>query len=86
MDNMNDPIRQIQQNKDALLQVMRSGDGQKLLRLLTGQSSGEQLKKAANAAAKGNTLAIEEILAKLMQSPEGAALVERINRNMRNNQ
>ena len=77
-----DLLQQLQQNKNALLQLMRSPDGKRLIELLSGQNGSDQLKKAANAAAQGNTAAISAMVSHLMQSQEGAALVERINKSI----
>ena len=82
MENNQDFIKQIQQNKGALLQLMSSPDGQRLIQLLSSQSGDGTLKKAASNAAKGNTSDISQMISKLMQNPEGAALVERINRSV----
>ena len=77
-----DLLQQLQQNKNALLQLMRSPDGKRLIELLSGQNGSDQLKQAANAAAQGNTAAISAMVSHLMQSQEGAALVERINKSI----
>ena len=48
--------------------------------MLTQGDRGAGLQQAAQAAAQGNPAQITEMVNRLMQSPEGAALVERINR------
>ena len=48
MDNNQDLMRQLQQNKAALMQMMRSADGQRLIELMQQQSG---LQQAAGAAA-----------------------------------
>ena len=51
-----DLLQQLQQNKNALLQLMRSPDGKRLIELLSGQNGSDQLKQAANAAAQDTAL------------------------------
>ena len=83
MDNkQQDLINQLQCNKGALLQLMNSPDGQRLIQLLKAQSGGANLSRAAGAAAKGDTADITQMIQKLMSSSEGAQIVERINRTM----
>ena len=71
---------QLKSNPAALRSLMQSPDGQALLRMLTQGDQGAGLHQAAQAAAKGNPAQITEMINRLMQSPEGAALVERINK------
>lgn len=71
---------QLKSNPAALRSLMQSPDGQALLRMLTQGDQGAGLQQAAQAAAKGNPAQITEMINRLMQSPEGAALVERINK------
>ena len=86
MDNTQNMIRQLQQNKDTLLQLMRSPDGQRLMQLLTQQAGGNGLKRAAGSAATGNTEELTRMIQQLMRHPEGAELVERINRSIQGKQ
>ncbi len=78
----NDLMKQLQQNKGALLQLMNSPDGQRLMELMNQQAGSAKLKQAAGAAAKGDTAGISQMIQNLMSSPEGAQIVERINRSM----
>ena len=71
---------QLKSNPAALRSLMQSPDGQALLRMLTQGDQGAGLQQAAQAAARGNPAQITEMINRLMQSPEGAALVERINK------
>ena len=71
---------QLKRNPAALRSLMQSPDGQALLRMLTQGDRGAGLQQAAQAAAQGSPAQITEMVNRLMQSPEGAALVERINR------
>ena len=75
---LQEQIKKIQQNKARVQQLMTSPDGQRLLAMLT-KDGGGQLNQAAAAAAKGNTADIVHMLAKVMQSEEGAKLVHKIN-------
>jgi len=79
MDNKQDLIRQLEQNKTALLQLMNSADGRRLIQLMQQQSG---LQQAAGAAAKGDASQLTQMVSRLMETQEGAQLVERINRTM----
>jgi len=79
MDNKQDLIRQLEQNKTALLQLMNSADGRRLIQLMQQQSG---LQQAAGAAAKGDASQLTQMVSRLMETREGAQLVERINRTM----
>jgi len=65
--------------KDLLKRLIQSPDTQRLMELLNKQSGGS-LKTAASAAAKGDTGQLAGMVQQVMQSKEGAQLVERINR------
>lgn len=64
--------------KDLLKRLVQSPDTQKLMQMLS-QNAGDGLKSAASAAAKGDTKQLTGLLQQVMQSKEGAQLVERIN-------
>ena len=64
--------------KDLLKNLMQSPDTQRLMQLLH-QSAGDGLKGAAASAAKGDPSALTGLLRQVMQSKEGAQLVQRIN-------
>lgn len=53
MDNNQDLMRQLQQNKDALLQMMHSADGQRLIAMMQQQSG---LQQAAGGRGPGGRL------------------------------
>ena len=78
----NDVMKQLQANKGALLQLMNSPDGKRLVQLISQQAGSGNLRRAAGAAAKGDTAGITQILQNLVSTPEGAQVVERINRTM----
>lgn len=72
-------IERLKKNKGLAEQIMRSGDGQKLMQLLSGSDGGAALERAAQSAAKGDTAALSQMLQSLMQRPDGAAVMNRIN-------
>ena len=73
----------LKQNPAMLKNLMQSRDGQALMRMLTQQDQGASLQKAAQSAAKGDPAELARMVTKMMQSPDGAALVERINKALR---
>lgn len=68
-------------NKAAIENLVKSPDTQQLMNLLN-QSAGGGLKAAAEAAMKGDTAQIMGLMNRLMNDPEGAKVVDRINKNM----
>ena len=70
---------ELRQNPAMLQSLMRSPDGQALLRMLTQQDQGASLKQAVQSAVQGDTAKMVEMVRGIMNSPYGAALVERIN-------
>ena len=71
---------QLRRNPAMLKSLMQSRDGQTLMRMLTQSDGGAGLQRAVQSAAKGDTAAVTRMVSQIMQSPEGAALVERINK------
>ena len=69
-------------NPAAIQALMRSPDGQALMRSLAGQDQGAALNRAARSAALGNTTEMVQMVSQIMQSPEGAALLERISKSI----
>ena len=81
MNNMTALLaEQLKRNPAALRSLLQSPDGQARLRMRTQGDRGAGLQQAAQAAVQGDPAQITEMVNRLMQSPEGAALVERINR------
>ena len=68
-------------NKSAMENLVKSPDTQQLMNILN-KSAGGGLKAAAEAAMKGDTSQIMGLMNKLMSDPEGAKVVDRINKNM----
>ena len=78
-DNTARLAQQLRQNPAMLQSLMRSSDGQALMRMLTQQDQGAGLQQAVQAAMKGDTTKMTEMIHSIMRPPDGAALVERIN-------
>ena len=70
----------LKQNPAMLKNLMQSQDGQALMRMLTQQDQGASLQKATQSAAKGAPAELARMVTRLTESPDGAALVERINK------
>ena len=72
-------IEKFRKNPAMAQSLLRSDDGQKLMQLLTQDDGGAALNRAAQSAAKGNTKELAAMLSNLMKSPEGMAVMNRIN-------
>lgn len=72
-------IERLKQNKDLAAQIMRSGDGRRLMDLLTQHDGGAALDRAAKSAAKGDTSELQQLLQGVMQRSDGAAIMSRLN-------
>ena len=72
-------IEKFKKNQDLAQKIMSGSDGQQLMQLLTAQDGGAALNRAAQNAAAGNTRELSAMLAGLMKSPEGMAIMSRIN-------
>ena len=68
-------------NKAAVENLVKSPDTKRLMDLLN-KNAGGSLKSAAEAAMKGDTSQIMGLMDRLMKDPEGAKVVERINKSM----
>ncbi|MDY3984714.1 hypothetical protein [Dysosmobacter sp.] len=82
-EKMQRMMEQLQRDPSAIQGLMQSRDGQALLRMLTQQDQGASLQRAAQSAVKGDTTQLARMVTQVMQSPDGAALVERINKAIR---
>ena len=71
---------QLKNNPAMLRSLMQSRDGQMLMQLLTQGDGGAGLQQAVQAAARGNTTQMSGMVQRIMQSPDGAALIDRINK------
>ena len=72
-------MEQMKQNPAALQALMRSQDGQALMRMLTQQDQGAGLQQAVQSAMRGDTAKMVDMVRGIMQSPGGAELIQRIN-------
>ena len=83
MDNMTAQLaNQLKQKPAMLKSLMQSGDGQKLMRMLTQEDQGAGLQQAVQAASTGDTTQMIQMVKRVMESPDGAALAARINQAM----
>lgn len=71
---------QLRKNPAMLKSLMQSRDGQTLMQMLTQGDRGAGLQRAVQSAAKGDTTAMVQMVNQIMQSQEGAELVDRINK------
>ena len=72
-------IQKFKQNRTLAENIMHSGDGQQLMNMLTKNDGGAALERATKNAANGDTQELAQLLGGLMRSPEGAALMSRLN-------
>lgn len=72
-------IERLKQNKGLAEQIMQSGDGQRLMGLLTRTDGGAALEHAAKSAVKGDTKELSQMLRTLLNDPDAAAVMSRIN-------
>ncbi len=72
---------QLLKNKDQVMGLMHSPDAKRLMELLQ-HSGGAGFQGAAEAAMKGDPAKLMAILQQVMASPEGAATVQNINKNL----
>ena len=73
-----DMMARLQCDPDAAQRVMASPDGQALMQMLSGSDGGAGLQQAMAQASNGNTSQLAEMIRRVMQSPQGAALVRNI--------
>lgn len=69
------PAQALEQNRAAISKLAQSGDAQRLMELLR---QGGGVEQAAQAAAAGDPSALMAMMDRLMHTPEGAELVDRI--------
>ena len=72
-------VEKFKKNQELAQKIMSGSDGQQLMQLLTSQDGGTALQQAAQKAESGDTKALAQLLGSLMKSPEGAALMQRLN-------
>lgn len=71
-------VEQLKQDPAQLQRLLRSPDGQALMKLLNQGSQGAQLRTAVRSAAKGDPAEAVKLVGQYLQTQEGAALAERI--------
>ena len=69
------PAQALEQNRAAISKLAQPGDAQRLMERLR---LGGGVEQAAQAAAAGDPAALMAMMDRLMHTPEGAALVDRI--------
>mgnify|MGYP001080986757 CR=1 FL=1 len=74
--NEQDIVNKLKSDPRALKSVMQSQDGQALLNMLSGGNSAA-LGQAARQAS-GDTAALSAMLSRVLSSPQGAELVQRL--------
>ena len=73
---------QLKSNPAILNSLMQSKDGQMLMQMLTQNDRGAALRQAIQSAVRGNTAQMTDMVQGIMRSPEGAALVNRIQQTL----
>ena len=73
-------IETLKNNPGTVQALFRTRDGQDLMRMLTQEDHGAALQRAAQSAARGDTSEMARMVSQIMRSPEGAELVQRINK------
>ena len=76
-------VEQLKNNPAMLQGLMNSRDGRMLMQMLTHNDRGAALQQAAQSAVRGDTSKMVKMVQQIMQSPDGAALVARINNAMK---
>lgn len=76
-------IETLKNNSGMVQSLFRSKDGRELLRQLTQGDNGTALQYAAQQASQGDTSQIVQMISRVMESRQGAELVERINQTLK---
>ena len=77
-ETMKRMMASLQSNPAAAQALFRSQDGQRLMQMLTQADQGAALQQAAQNASRGDMTQMVQMIKQVMQSPEGAALAQRI--------
>ncbi len=77
-------VEKLRKNPAKLQALMQSQEGQSLMRALQGNDGGKTLQRAASQAAGGNSSEMVRLLQQVMSSPDGAALVQRMEEMLKN--
>ena len=81
-ENTKRMMERLKADPAALRRLMQSRDGQTLMQTLTRPDNGAGLQRAVQAAMQGNTNVMAEPVNRVAQSPEGAALMERVSQRL----
>ena len=79
-ENMKRTIETLRANPAAAQALFQSQDGRQLMQMLTQDDRGAALQRAAQNASRGDMSEMAQMLKQIMNSPEGAALAERISK------
>ena len=69
---------QLKQDPARLQALLRSPDGQALLRQLSQGGADDSLQRAAASASRGNPAEAMKLVGQYLKTPDGAALAERV--------
>lgn len=75
-------LKQVKNDPQMVQRIMQSPDGQKLMQMLTQSDGRSSLDQAASSANSDSTAQMVAMLKKVMQSPEGSALINRLGSQM----
>ena len=81
-ENAKRMMEQLKADPAALRQLMQSRDGQALMQALTRPDNGAGLQRAMQAAMRGIRISWRNWWGRVAQSPEGAALMERVSQRL----
>ena len=81
-ENTKRMMAQLKADPAALRQLMQSRDGQALMQALTRPDNGAGLQRAMQSAMHGNMNVMAELVGRVAQSPESAALMERVSQRL----
>ena len=81
-ENAKRMMEQLKADPAALRQLMQSRDGQALMQALTRPDTGAGLQRDMQAAMRGDSNIMAELVGRVAQSPEGAALMERVSQRL----
>ena len=81
-ENTKRMMAQLKADPAALRQLMQSRDGQALMQALTRPDNGAGLQRAMQSAMHGDMNVMAELVGRVAQSPEGAALMERVSQRL----
>ena len=81
-ENAKRMMDQLKADHAALRQLMQSRDGQALMQALPRPDTGAGLQRAMQSAMHGDMNVMAELVGRVAQSPEGAALMERVSQRI----